>query len=71
MISSFVGILHVSYATEYETVKDLRDKFAARRRDVQYRLKKAHENPSNVVQRKRTAYTPAECDNYTKKMKIR
>lgn len=35
----FKGILHVSYAPEYETVADLREKLKGRRRDVQYRLR--------------------------------
>ncbi|XP_055319308.1 RNA-binding protein 48 [Sitodiplosis mosellana] len=33
------GILHVSYAPEYETVADLREKLKGRKRDVQYRLR--------------------------------
>lgn len=32
-----VGLLHVSYAPEYETVDDLKQKLAARKRDVRFR----------------------------------
>ncbi|XP_031630076.1 RNA-binding protein 48 isoform X2 [Contarinia nasturtii] len=33
------GILHVSYAPEYETVSDVREKLKYRKQDVLYRLK--------------------------------
>lgn len=33
------GVLHVSYAPEYETVADLREKIKGRRHDVRYRLR--------------------------------
>lgn len=35
-----VGILHISYAPEYETIADVRQKFAARKNDVTFRMAK-------------------------------
>lgn len=37
---NITGILHVSYAPEYETVADVREKIIARKRDVRYSLNK-------------------------------
>lgn len=35
----FVGILHISYAPEYENVTDVKNKILARQNDVQFRMK--------------------------------
>lgn len=39
-ISIFAGILHISYAPEYETVEDVRYKIKGRKEDINYRKKK-------------------------------
>lgn len=45
-VDILLGVLHVSYAPEYETVEDVRSKIKGRKRDVHYRLKKLHEEES-------------------------
>lgn len=39
-ISIFAGILHISYAPEFETVEDVRYKIKGREKDINYRIKK-------------------------------
>lgn len=45
------GILHVSYAPEYESVADVRDKLKSRARDIRYRLKKLNESADVSIKR--------------------
>lgn len=46
----FLGILHVSYAPEYESLADLREKFAIRKRDVGNRLRLLRQSPDQLVE---------------------
>lgn len=41
---NLAGVLHVSYAPEYETVDDLKQKLAARKRDVKFRSRINRQN---------------------------
>lgn len=60
-----LGILHVSYAPEYETVADLREKLLSRKRDIRYNLNKQQATPSNAMQKRHrpsnneSAYAPS------------
>lgn len=67
------GVLHVSYAPEYETINDLREKIESRKRNVQFRLRKLDKDLADtkptINSRKRTKGVPKDFAKNNKKRK--
>lgn len=68
--SNFTGILHVSYAPEYETVADVREKIMSRKRDVRYGLNKLKVSTNDPSIKRHTGHqTDSASEPLTKKNK--
>lgn len=50
-----LGILHISYAPEFESVEEVQEKFQQRRAEVQYRIMVNQRNSTQPNPRKRKA----------------
>lgn len=66
---NITGILHVSYAPEYETVADVREKFIARKRDVRYSLNKLKVSTNASFKRHTGHKNDSACESLTMKTK--
>lgn len=56
----FSGILHISYAPEYEDIDEIREKFITRKSEVKYRTRKNRELQLKAAKRKADE---DNCDN--------
>lgn len=68
-ISIFIGILHVSYAPEYETVSDVREKLMSRKRDIRYNLNKQKLSNNAMYKRHSPCNNDPVCEPLMKKNK--
>ena len=65
------GILHVSYAPEYETPADVREKLKSRKRDVQYSLNKLKMSTNAPIKTHTHLNNDYACEPSTKKPKLK